>query len=143
MDKAKQAWSIITDRRNVNLMFFLIISLGITWQTVDQISLNYDLEQESRTIEQEIELLRIQKDTQELQNEFFRTEYYQDLSARDRLGLIGDGESLVILEQSSLEQTTERISSSFQDDQATVEQAEQPTPLEEWVRFFSGDSLTR
>ena len=124
-------------------MFFLIISLGITWQTVDQISLNYDLEQESRTIEQEIELLRIQKDTQELQNEFFRTEYYQDLSARDRLGLIGDGESLVILEQSSLEQTTERISGSFQDDQATVEQAEQPTPLEEWVRFFSGDSLTR
>ncbi|MEM6997779.1 MAG: hypothetical protein AAF413_02600 [Patescibacteria group bacterium] len=142
MERILKIRDLLADQRNVAFAVFLVIALSITWSTINQIKLNYELEQEASTLRAEIELLEIQNKTKVLENEFLATEYAQELAARRQLGLVSPGEQVLLIPQSKLDDEVQAFD-SYRRQLGLVDEQSSPEPelsnLEQWVRFFRGE----
>ncbi|MCA9348558.1 septum formation initiator family protein [Candidatus Saccharibacteria bacterium] len=138
MERLRNISRFVTDRSNLTLLFFIVISLAITWATVNQIEYNYRLEQRSRTLEAEIGVLQQQQTNQELRNQFYETDYYLDLAARKQLGLVKPGEKVALINQSDIDAVLNESKQSIDQPQSSVVKQESASNLEQWARFFSG-----
>ena len=113
---------------------FVVLAVAITWATVNQISQNADLERQTRQLKEEIELLEHQIAVAELEQEFLVTDDYLKLAAADKLGLVNPGASLLILNRDNIK----ALASKYQQTPEAQIDNPQPTPLEQWIRFFNG-----
>lgn len=137
MEKLKPVYKFISNRGNLTLLFFIAVSLAITWATIGQIEYNYRLEQRARTLEEEVAVLRQQNINQDLRNEFFETNYYLELSARRQLGLVSPGEKVAIINRQDIEAVLAEFPEEPEEIAAeTIET--NASPIEQWFRFFSG-----
>ena len=82
---------------NAVLAVALLIGATWVWGTVVAIERNFDLQQRVDTLNQEIEIQALENKAQTLQNEYYQTDEYLELSARERLGKASPGEKLIIL----------------------------------------------
>lgn len=95
---AKQI-KILSDVRNVALYIFALIVLAITWSTIKTIQNNYDLQKQISVLKQQNDILALQNNNQRLQNQYYQTDAYQELAARQNLGLAAPGEKILLVPQ--------------------------------------------
>lgn len=91
--KAKQA----VDVRNLGLYIFGIVVLAIAWSGAKTVQSNYELQKKIVRIQQENTVLGLLNQNIGLQNEYYKTNQYLDLSARQNLGLAAPGEKVLIV----------------------------------------------
>jgi cell division protein FtsB len=88
------------DIRAVGLLIFLIIVMLISWSGVKAIQTNYDLQKQISRLSQENQVQQLQNNNLELQNEYFNTNQYLELTARQNFGLGEPGETELIVPRS-------------------------------------------
>ena len=88
------------DAKNIGLYIFTVIVLAITWSTARAIQSNYDLQKQIAVLKQQNEVLQLENENANLQNRYFSTDQYLDLSARQNLGLAAPGEKVYIVPRS-------------------------------------------
>ena len=93
----KKQMKILSDVRNVVLYVFALIVLAITWSTVKTIQSNYDLQKQISLLKQQNDILALQNSNQRLQNRYYQTDSYQELAARQNLGLAAPGEKILLV----------------------------------------------
>lgn len=91
--KAKQ----ITDVRNIGLYVFCLVVLAIAWSGAKTVQSNYELQKKISTLKQENDILWLQNSNTYLQNQYYKTNQYQELSARQNLGLAAPGEQVLLV----------------------------------------------
>jgi cell division protein FtsB len=134
--KAKQ----LTDARNLGLYVFGIIVLAITWSSAKTVQNNYDLQKKIAKLKQENVVLSLLNQNIGLQNEYYKTDEYLDLSARQNLGLAAPGEQVMLVPQ----QTAFKYVNKSLDNQAQVTKAAVDNRskyiknLETWRDFLLG-----
>lgn len=138
MQHTKKIYAFIADKGNLVLLLFIVVSLAITWATIDQIDYNYRLEQQARTLEEQNAVLAQENANQELRNQFYQSEYYLELAARKQLGLVEPGEKVAIISQQAIDDIVARYPDEEIEQIAT--EGEKASPLEQWYRFFSGNT---
>ena len=79
------------------LLVALLIGSTWVWSTVAAIQRNFELQQQVDILSQQIAVQELENKSQQLQNEYYNTAEYQELSARERLGKAAPGEKLLIL----------------------------------------------
>lgn len=89
-----------SDPRNIILYIFTIIVLAITWSGVKAVQTNYELQKQVTTLQQQNAVLDLQNQNIALQNEFYGTNQYLDLAARQQLGLAAPGETVLLVPDS-------------------------------------------
>jgi cell division protein FtsB len=89
----------LTDVRNLGLYLFGIIVLAITWSSAKTVQNNYDLQKKISKLQQENTVLSLQNQNIGLQNEYYKTDQYLELSARQNLGLAAPGEKVMLVPQ--------------------------------------------
>lgn len=139
MEKVKTVYAVATDKGNLTLLFFMVVSLAITWATIGQIEYNYQLEQQAQTLQSEVDVLQQQNTNQQLRNEFLQTDYFAELAAREQLGLVSPGEKVVIISDQQIAKVLEETNLETHQT-ATSESLGQASALEQWYRFFRGKS---
>ena len=72
-----------------------------TYQSIIAMSKNWGLSETLITEKKELELLNIEVETAELENEYYKTEEYQELMARKLLDKKLAGENMVVLPENS------------------------------------------
>ena len=90
MDSSKIQWL----KTNFGLIIFTLIILAITWSGVKTIQTNFDLQKKIATIEQQNTITDLQNANIKLQNEYFKSDQYLELAARQQLGLAAPGETV-------------------------------------------------
>jgi cell division protein FtsB len=100
---------MIAWRRSINLarqhltlnngVLLVAVLIGSTWawSTVDAIQRNFKLQQRVDALRQEIAVQELENKSQRLQNLYYQTSEYLELSAREHLGKSSPGEKVVIL----------------------------------------------
>ncbi|HEU4914309.1 MAG TPA: septum formation initiator family protein [Candidatus Saccharimonadales bacterium] len=83
------------DVRAVGLLLFLVVVLLISWSGVKVIDTNYRLQKQINEYEQHNGLKKLANTNLKLENEYYRTNQYLDISARQNFGLAAPGETLV------------------------------------------------
>lgn len=87
----------LKDMRVVGLMVFLVIVLLVSWSGVKAIETNYGLQKEISQLEQENAVKKLANRNLKLQNEYYKTPQYLELSARKDFGLAAAGETVLVV----------------------------------------------
>jgi cell division protein FtsB len=102
LDKIKNALTSkkakrLADARNIGLYIFGLVVVAIAWSGARTVQNNYSLQKQISTLKQQNAILRLQNDNTALQNGYYQTDQYLELSARQNLGLAAPGEQVMIV----------------------------------------------
>jgi hypothetical protein len=115
-----------------NVVLFLAIVLCLTWtyQSIVAMSRNWTLSERLATEKKSLELLKVEVEAAELENEYYKTEEYQELIARKYLDKQLPGEHMVVLpENSEIAKNKYKVS----EDEVLVKQY---SNFEKWMKFL-------
>ena len=109
MDKIKTVFRKINYRlrhgfftvENVVLLLAIVLCLGLTIKTIESMTRNWELSERLGEERKSLELLKIETQMAELENEYYRSDEYQDLLARKLADKKLPGENMVSMPENS------------------------------------------
>ena len=123
------------DIRFVGQAIFVLIVLLISWSGVKSIQTNYNLQKQISGIKEQNSLQTLQNENLKLQNQYYQTNQYLDLSARQNFGLADPNEKeLIVPQQVALAHTVKLPSGNSVS--ASYKSSNSQSNLESWVNFF-------
>jgi cell division protein FtsB len=123
------------DVRFTGLILFAVIVLLISWSGVKVIETNYQLQKQISALQQQTDVASLKDDNQKLQNEYYNTSQYLELSARANFGLGAPGEKELIVPQAvAMAHTVDAPSAPTQT--STISKPFYQRNLQAWVNFF-------
>ena len=125
----------LSDTRFIGQGVFVVIVLLISWSGVKTIQTNYDLQKKVTSINQQNQIQTLQNDNLALQNEYFNTNQYLELSARENFGLASPGEKEVVVPEQVAMAYTVNVPSTTATAANTKTSAYQQN-LTSWIDFF-------
>ena len=88
---------------NVVLALAVVMCLVWTYQSIEAMSRNWELVERLNADKKALELLTVEVETAELQNEYYKSDEYQELAARRLANKQQPGEKMVYLPENSEE----------------------------------------
>ena len=118
---------------NIVLVVAIVMCLVWTFQSIEAMSRNWTLTERLNTERKNLELLEIEVETAELENEYLKTDEYQELSARKLLDKQLPGEHLVALPENSESAKTKHQSTTVA---TTDDTPTEYSNYEKWLRYL-------
>ncbi len=134
----------LLDVRNLGLYVFGIVILAIAWSGAKTVQNNYELQKKISTLQQQNAILSLENNNTYLQNQYYKTDQYLELSARQNLGLAAPGEQVLLVSREAalkyidpnLGQTTDTTKNAVADSRSKPVKN-----LEAWRDFLLGRKL--
>ena len=111
----------------------VIVALAWIWGSISSMERNYSLQRQLELKTREKLIAEIQYKTLEFENQYLQSEEYQELAARENLGLVAQGESVLILADYPAEEA-EKI---------TTETGEKDSNFTQWMNFIFGGNAQK
>lgn len=125
----------LQDVRVVGQAAFIVIVLLISWSGVKSIQTNYALQKEITGLSQQNDLQKLQNNNLKLGNDYYKSNQYLELSARQNFGLAAPGEKLMVVPKRVALAKTVNIPSSASTAISPMASTERNN-FEAWVNFF-------
>ena len=122
---------------NVILIVAFVFCLIWTYGSISSMSRNWSLAQELMNRQRERTLLQLEVETLELENEYYLSEEYQELSARKYQGKKLPGETMVYLPENSVAAKEKHQTITTE----TVADFEEMSNFQQWMAFLFGLKL--
>jgi len=113
---------------NTVLFVALLVALSWAWSTINVLAKNYDLERQVSQARLDTDIMQLQNENLRLEQAYYQTDEYLELSARKLLNKAQSGEHLVILPR------VESTSPST----ATATPVVEKSNFEQWIDFLFG-----
>jgi cell division protein FtsB len=127
----------LQDVRVAGLVAFGVIVVLISWSGVKAIDTNYRLQRQISKLQQQNQVSKLDNANTSLQNEYYRTDQYLELSARQNLGLAQPGETeLIVPENVALKYTVDPPAGKSVAAVTASKQPKYQRNLQAWVNFF-------
>ncbi len=134
---ARDFASRFRDVRFTGLILFAVVVLLISWSGVKVIETNYNLQKQISALQQKVAIAGLQNDNQQLQNEYYNTSQYLELSARENLGLGAPGERELIVPTSVAMAHTVNPPAAAAQSTTTTSKPFYQRNLQAWKDFFT------
>lgn len=129
------------DIRNIGLYIFGVIVLAIAWSGAKTVQNNYQLQKQISELQQQNDVIHLQNNNAYLQNQFYQTDEYLELSARQNLGLAAPGEKVLLVPKNVAMSYVDPALADKRDGStgAAIDNRSKPTKnLEAWRDFLLG-----
>lgn len=127
----------LNDIRVIGLLIFGIIAILVTWSGIGAVETNYSLQKQISQLKQQNQLSSLQNNNLELQNQYYNTNEYVELQARQLLGLASPGEKLILVPQSvALTQNVNIPSDKTLSVSSPPLKPKYQSNFEAWMNFF-------
>ncbi len=126
------------DVRVLGLLTFTVIVVLISWSGASAIDTNYGLQRQISQLEQQNQVRELANNNLQLQNEYFNTDQYLELAARQNFGLANPGETELLVPRTVAMAHTANLVNTEQQQVASVK-AKQPAyqrNFQAWMNFF-------
>jgi cell division protein FtsB len=92
-----------------NGVLFVAVLIGATWawSTIEAIQRNFKLQQQVDSLAQQIAVQELENKSQALQNQYYQSPEYLELSARERLNKAAPDEKLIMLPANTVQPISE------------------------------------
>ena len=121
---------------NLVIAVAFLIAAGWVWGSLQETQRNFDLQREIDFKSRQLELAKLQTESLELEKHYYTTAEYQELAARESLGLVMPGEKLLILPENS--QAAKDADRTVTKPTVQAAQPEEVGNLEQWMNFLFG-----
>ncbi|HUA13518.1 MAG TPA: septum formation initiator family protein [Candidatus Sulfotelmatobacter sp.] len=126
----------LNDVRFLGRTLFVVIMLLITWSGIKTVQTNYTLQKQITALGQQNYLQKLQNENLQLQNQYYSSNQFVELSARQNFGLAAPGEKEVIVpNQVALADTVNLPNSDYQS-LTTSKKSKLQSNFESWVNFL-------
>lgn len=115
---------------NCVLLVALLIAGSWIWSTVEAIGKNFRLQQQVDALAQEVAVSELQNKTLQLQNNYYSSDQFLELSAREHLNLVSPGEKVLILPQNKVQPLAQTFTAQ--------DSGGQKSNFEQWMNFLLG-----
>ena len=115
---------------NIVLLLAIVLCLMWTYQSIIAMSRNWQLSEKLTSERRELELLSLEIEAAELENEYYKTNEYQELNARRFMDKQLPGEKMVVLPENSVEA---KMAHAESEDPQTEKEM---TNIEKWFKFL-------
>jgi cell division protein FtsB len=134
---AVQAYVLsLRDVRNVGLLVFTVIVLLISWSGVKSIQTNYGLQKQVVQLQQENQVSGLENSDLALQNQYYGTNQYLDVTARENLGLGQPGETELLVPQNVALAHTVKMPGTSKTSSEVPKLPFWQRNFQDWVAFF-------
>lgn len=117
---------------NVALVIAVVLCLVWTYNSIVSMSKNWELSEKLDTEKKNLELIKMEVETAELTNEYYKSEEYQELAARKMANKQLEGEHMVYLPENS-----EMAKNKHEQEVvAPVEEKKEYSNFEKWMTFL-------
>lgn len=117
-------------------VLFVILVLLISWSGIKTIQTNYSLQKQISSLNEQNSLQKLQNDNLALKNQYFNSNQYLELSARQNFGLAAAGETELVVPKNVALSYTANLPSSVKPIEAKAKQPAYQRNFESWVNFF-------
>ncbi|MBR2840028.1 hypothetical protein IKE82_01710 [Candidatus Saccharibacteria bacterium] len=117
---------------NVVLLFAIVLCLVWTYQSITAMSRNWDLSEKLTAEKKELELVSVEVEAAELENEYYKSNEYQELLARKNMDKQLPGEKMVVMPANSEEAKNKHKEVVTE---VTVEEKNYSN-FEKWMKFL-------
>ena len=125
----------IQDIRILGIVLFMIVVLLVSWSSIKTIDSNYRLQKQISALDQQNGIQRLSNANLELQNDYYKTDQYLELSARQNFGLARPGEvELIVPKEVALAHSVP--AEEVQPSKAAGAQPFWQHNMQAWVDFF-------
>jgi len=125
----------LRDVRFAGQAIFIIVVLLVSWSGVKAIDANYSLEKQISVLQQQNDVQQLENNNLKLQNQYYNSNQYLELSARQNFGLAAPGETELIVPQNvALSYTVPQLKAP--PTKSTVASSAFERNLKAWVNFF-------
>jgi len=118
--------------QNVLTVVAIILGLNWTWSAISTMHRNYDLQRRVEDKRRQALILELETLAMAYESSYYRSREFQELAAREMLGLAREGERLLILPPNSPEATHRHDPPPRESDRASESNAYQ------WMTFLFG-----
>lgn len=125
----------LSDVSFLGQVIFVVLVLLVSWSGIKAIQTNYSLQKKISSLKEQNSLQKLQNDNLALQNQYYNSNQYLELSARQNFGLASPGEKEVIVPESVAMSYTVALPSAKKSE-ATAKQPAYQRHFESWVNFF-------
>ena len=115
---------------NVVFLLAIIICSLCTFKSIESMTRNWELSEKLNQEKQTLELIKIENQMAELENEYYRSDEYQELLARKTADKKMPGENMV-----SLPENTEAAKNKHKSTQKPIEQTNKSN-YDKWMLFL-------
>lgn len=123
---------------NVVVAIAVVIAASWAWGSISMMQRNFALQKDIDAKQRELQLTELEVQTLQFEQNYYQSNEYKDLAARERLGLAAAGEKVLILPPNS----------------ATAKANGEPAPkpsrqvlgvsnFQQWMNFLSGKSAAQ
>lgn len=136
-DWALQQVQRLSDVRFAGQVLFVVLVLMISWSGIKTIETNYGLQKQISQLRQKNDLQRLENENLKLQNDYFNSPQYLELSARRNFGLAQSGEKEILVPKTvALKYTADIADPTAGARQVAVKQSAVQRNWQAWVDFF-------
>jgi cell division protein FtsB len=121
------------DIRFTGQVVFAGIVLLISWSGIKTIQTNYELQKQISALKQQNAVHELENSNLELQNEYYKTDEYLELSARRNFGLGKPGEKELLVPQSVAYAYAPEVATP---QEQSLKKNDHTSNLQAWVNFF-------
>jgi len=116
---------------NIVVLIGLCIAASWAWGSVQAMERNYSLQKSVDYKQRELSLARLEKDKLKYEQNYYMSDEYKELAAREKLGLVTPGEKVLILPPNT-------VSANEEQKQSFTPQAVEQSNIQQWINFLSG-----
>ncbi len=122
---------------NAVIALAAIVAIGWAYGSIAMMQRNYTLQRKLDDKQRELILANLEVDTLKFQGKYFASSEYQELSARENLGLANPGEKMLVLPPNSDRAKQVDAETTL----SSTAGSGQPSNLEQWLDFFAGKNV--
>ena len=117
---------------NIILVLSIVLCLNWTYRSVEAMSRNWELSERLNSAKKTLELKKVEIETAELENEYYKTEEYQELMARKFANKQLDGEKMVYMPENS-----EGAKNKHADEEVSAkDEKKEYSHFEQWMMYL-------
>lgn len=120
---------------NVVLLIAIILCLNWTYRSIEAMSRNWELSENLRAAEKNLELKKVEIETAELENAYYATEEYQEIAARKFTNKQLEGEKMVYLPENS-EMATKKHENEVATIETDIPDKKEYSNFEQWMMYL-------
>jgi cell division protein FtsB len=126
----------LSDLRFAGQVLFVIIVLLISWSGIKTIQTNYNLQKQISVLKQQNNVQQLKNNDLALQNNYYNSNQYLELAARQNFGLAAPGEQELIVPASVALSFTTNLPTPSAPPPASNHQPAYQRHIESWINFF-------
>lgn len=126
----------VQDVRVLALVGFGLIAIMVSWSTITAIQTNYGLQKQIAQLQQENKIQELKNKNQSLTNQYYNTNEFLELAARQHFGKAAPGETVLLVPKNVALAHTVNIDSSTSKPETTAHSSQFQQNFEAWMNFF-------